>query len=163
MSSFYGVSQNLFGLRSGINVSNLDFKDDPILANSHRNGFFIGFLAEYKVSNNFLISPELQFSAEGAKLEQIRVDYIQAPIIFKCFLDNVVAFGVGPVFGIKTYKFEDRLTNLAFSGIGSIEYRITPEFFIDYRYSYGLTNIFDKELNVEAKNNNMQFGLGIKF
>ncbi len=163
MCSFSGFSQSLFGVRSGINVSNLDFAEDPTVRNIHRNGFFIGFLAEYEISDTFLFSPELQFSAEGAKLEQIRVDYIQAPILFKYFLDEVVAFGVGPLVSIKTHKFEDDLTNIAFSGIGSIEYRLSPEFFVDFRYSYGLTNIFDEEFGVEAKNNNMQFGVGIKF
>jgi len=161
--SFYGSSQSLFGARTGVNVSNLDFAEDPTVQNSHRNGFFIGFLAEYNLSERFLFSPELQFSAEGAKFEQIRVDYIQAPILFKYFLDEVVAFGVGPQIGIKTHKYEDNLTNLAFSAVGSIEYRITTEFFVDFRYTYGLTNIFDKEFGVEAINTSMQFGGGIKF
>jgi hypothetical protein len=40
---------------------------------------------------------------------------------------------------------------------------ITDEIFIDARYAYGLTNVFDKESIVKAKNNSMQFGVGIKF
>ncbi len=163
MFSIYGFSQSLFGVRSGINISNLDFEDNPTVSNKHRNGFFVSFLAEYELSDRVLISPELQFSAEGAKFEPIRLDYIQVPIQIKYRVNDAIAFGIGPQVGIKTHKYEDSLTNIAISSIGGIEYRVTPDFFIDARYSYGFTNIFDKELNTEAKNTNIQLGVGIKF
>ena len=59
-------------------------------------------------------------------------------------------------------QFRSKIT-FAFSGIGGLEYMITDELFIDARYSYGITNILDKDLtSVEAKNSNIQFGFGIK-
>ena len=64
---------------------------------------------------------------------------------------------------LKTWKNEDGFSTFAFSGIGGLEYMITDELFIDARYSYGITNILDKDLtSVEAKNSNIQFGFGIK-
>lgn len=40
---------------------------------------------------------------------------------------------------------------------------ITDELFIDARFSYGITNILDEDFEgIEAKNNNIQIGIGIK-
>ena len=40
---------------------------------------------------------------------------------------------------------------------------ITSDLFVDARFSFGLTNILDEDMtNSSAKNNVIQFGLGIK-
>lgn len=165
LCSFYGFSQNaMYGVRAGYNISNLDFKPDPTgFENKHRNGFAIGFFGEYKLTNSLSLAPEIQFSAEGAKEESIRIDYIQLPIFFKFKLSDRFAVGLGPQASLKGHDYQDGLQNLAFSGIGGIEYLLSDEFFIDFRYSYGLTNIFDDETGLDAKNTNMQIGVGLKF
>ena len=69
LASFYGFSQNsVYGVRAGINISDLDFEDQfDDTPHTHRNGFMIGFFGEYKLSNLIDIAPEIQFSAEGSK------------------------------------------------------------------------------------------------
>ena len=164
--SFYGFSQDaLYGVRVGYNISNLDFEDDFATAveHTHRNGFSIGFFAEYGLSKKVSIAPEIQFSAEGAKEEALRIDYIQMPIFFKFKVSDNLAVGLGPQVSLKGHEFEDNLKNLAFSGIGGLEYMISDEFFLDARYSYGFSNIFDDKVGIEAKNTNIQLGLGVKF
>ena len=85
------------------------------------------------------------------------------PIMFRFALTDKLTFGAGPMASLKTWKNEDGFSTFAFSGIGGLEYMITDELFIDARYSYGITNILDKDLtSVEAKNSNIQFGFGIK-
>ena len=50
--------------------------------------------------------------------------------------------------------------HFTFSGVGGVEYMITDELFIDARFSYGITNILDEDLNgIEAKNNNSRLDL----
>lgn len=162
--SFYGFSQDaLYGVRAGYNISDLDFDDALILDHQHRNGFAIGFFAEYSLGDKLSIAPEVQFSAEGSKEEVLRINYIQMPVLFKFNLSDCLSFGIGPQASLKGHKYQDGLKNLAFSGIGGIEYMISDEFFLDARYSYGLTNIFDDELGLEAKNTNIQLGIGVKF
>lgn len=166
MCSFYGFSQNsLYGVRAGYNISNLDFDPEvPAgLDNTHRNGFMIGFFGEYKLSQCFSIAPEIQFSAEGAKEDALRINYLQVPLFFKYKVTQNLSIGLGPQASLKTHDYEDSMQNFAFSGLGGLEYMITDEFFLDFRYSYGLTNIFDDEAIIEAKNTNMQIGLGVKF
>ena len=39
---------------------------------------------------------------------------------------------------------------------------ITDVFFVDARFSYGLTNVFDDTTGLDAINKNLQFGFGLK-
>jgi len=162
--SFYGFSQDAkYGVRAGLNISNLDFDGESFPDNIHRNGFFIGFLAEFALSNKVSLSPELQFSAEGAKEEPLNLDYIQAPILFSFKLSPKLFFEVGPQVGLKINKVDDGIRNFAYSGVGGFSYNITPMIFVDARYTYGFSNIFDDNIGATAKNTNMQIGVGYKF
>lgn len=163
-ASYYGYSQDAkYGVRAGINVSNLDFDGTALANNDHRNGFVIGFFAELSFSNAVSISPELQFSAEGAKPEPLQLDYIQMPILFNFKLSPKMFFNIGPQVGLKINKVDDGIRNFAYSGVGGLSYNVTPMIFIDARYIYGISNIFDDNLGVKAKNSTMQFGVGYKF
>ena len=163
--SLSGFSQSgTFGVRGGYNISNLDFDVLPAnTVNKHRNSFYIGFFADYGLSNSVSIVPELQFSAEGANDEKLHLDYIQAPIFFKFKLSPRVKVGIAPQVGIKVYKYLDGVREFAYSGVAAAEYKINEVLFIDARYTYGFSNIFDEELNIDAKNRNIQIGIGYQF
>lgn len=163
MASVSYAQNAMYGVRAGINVSNLDFEPDATFDNLHRNGFAIGFFGEYSLSSSISLAPEIQFSAEGAKDRNLRVDYIQAPILLKFKLGDRMSLGAGPLIGVKVHEFEDGYRNFGFSGVGAIEFMITDEFFIDARYHYGVTNILDDNpAGLEAKNSNIQIGIGVK-
>jgi len=162
--SFYGFSQDTkYGVRAGLNISNLDFKDSPYNNNDHRNGFMIGFFGEFGLSKTVSIMPELQFSAEGAKREALRLDYLQVPVLFKFKLSEKIALGAGPQAGLKVHKTGDGIKNFAYSGVAGVEVKISHTLFVDARYTYGFSNIFEDYINAEAINTNIQFGLGFKF
>ena len=158
------AQDNVFGVRAGYNVTNLDFSPEVPsgVENAHRNGFAIGFLAEYSLSDKFSVSPEIQFSAEGAKDKELRLDYLQMPILLNYKITRKIALGVGPQISLKAHDYEDGLQNFVYSGIAGLTYMITDEIFVDARFSYGLTNIFDSEVGLDAINKNLQFGFGIK-
>jgi opacity protein-like surface antigen len=152
-----------YGVRGGYNISNLDFDGTPIMKNKHRNSVFIGFFADISFSKNFSIQPEFQFSSEGAKAEPIQLDYLQTPILFKFRLADKFYFGVGPQVGLKIHKTDDGIKNMAYSGVGGVEYKVNYAIFVDARYTYGFSNVFDDNLGVTAKNSNIQLGIGYKF
>jgi len=160
-----GFSQSgTFGVRGGYNISNLDFDVLPAnTINKHRNSFYIGFFADYSLSGSISIVPELQFSAEGAKDEKLHLDYIQAPILFKFRISPRIKLGVGPQAGWKVYKLNDGIKDVAFSSVAGFEFKINEVLFIDARYTYGIMNIFHEDLGVEAKNTNVQIGVGYQF
>ncbi|MBU2940104.1 porin family protein [Lacinutrix sp. C3R15] len=164
-SCMYGFSQEkdvLYGVRAGLNISNLDFDPAPEFTNDHRNGFAFGFFGEFELSDAISLMPELQFSAEGAKEKSIRLDYIQAPILFKYRISDKLFAGAGPLVGVKIHEENDGFKNFALSGIIGGEYMITSEIFVDVRYSYGFTNKIDKESDYTVKQTNIQFGIGYK-
>ena len=162
--SFHGFSQDVkYGVRGGYNISNLDFDGNPTMANKHRNSIYIGFFGDIRLSKTVSLVPELQFSAEGAKLEVWHLDYIQAPIFLKFRLSEKVRFGLGPQVGLKVNKVDDGVKNMAYSAVAGIEYKLSHMLFADLRYTYGITNVFDDNLPFEAKNTNIQIGIGYKF
>ena len=158
----YAQGNGSYGIRAGINISNLDFDPAPRFDNTHRNGFAFGFFAEYDLSASLAIMPEFQYSSEGAKDKSIRVDFLQVPILFKYRITDMLSAGVGPQVGVKIHEEEDGFKNFAFSGIVGLEYMITEEIFVDARYSYGLTNLLDETTGFKATDSNLQFGVGYK-
>lgn len=162
--SFYGFSQEVkYGVRGGYNISNLDFEGTPTMANKHRNSIYIGFFGDIRLSKTVSLVPELQFSAEGAKAEAYHLDYIQAPVLFKFRLSEKIRFALGPQVGLKINKVDDAAKNMGYSGVAGIEYKLSHMLFADLRYTYGITNVFDDYLPFEAKNTNIQIGVGYKF
>ena len=152
-----------YGVRGSLNVSNLDFDPDATFDNKHRNGFAFAGFVDFGLSEDVSLRTELQWSAEGGKDESIRADYIQMPVLLKLSASDRLSFMAGPQIALKTWKNNDGFATFAFSGVVGAEYMITDELFIDARFSYGVTNILDKDLtDLEAKNHVMQFGFGIK-
>lgn len=152
-----------YGVRGALNISNLDFDPDADFENKHRNGFAFGGFVEFGFSDTVSLLTELQWSAEGGKDEDLRADYIQLPIQLRLSASDRLSFGVGPQVALKTWKNEDAFSTFVFSGVLCTEYMITSDLFVDARFSFGLTNILDEDMtNSSAKNNVIQFGLGIK-
>ncbi|MBP0902306.1 porin family protein [Mariniflexile gromovii] len=162
--SFHGFSQDVkYGVRGGYNISNLDFEDTPVMANKHRNSMYIGFFGDIRFTKTVSLVPELQFSAEGARIEVWQLDYIQAPILFKFRLSEKFRLAAGPQVGLKIFKENDDMRNFAYSGVAGIDYKLTHMLFADIRYTYGFVNVFDENLAISAKNSNIQLGIGYKF
>lgn len=159
-STFQGIK---YGVRGGFNISNLDFDESPGIENKHRNSFYIGFFAEIGFSKTISLMPEIQFSPEGANAEVLHLDYIQAPILIKFRLSEKLKFGLGPQVGLKVHKEDDGVKNFAYSGVAAVEYKLSHMLFADLRYTYGISDVFDDNQLVSAKNSNIQIGVGYKF
>ena len=159
-STFQGVK---YGVRGGYNISNLDFDGEFDAENKHRNSIYIGFFANIGLSKTISLAPEIQFSAEGANEETLHLDYIQAPVFLRFRISEKIHVGFGPQVGLKVHKYEDGIRNFAYSGVAGLEYKINYALFADVRYTYGISNIFDGKIGVEARNTNIQIGVGYKF
>lgn len=161
----FGFAQDTdYGVRAGLNISNLDFDPDATFVNQHRNGFAFAAFADFGITDNFSALVELQYSAEGAKADDLRADYIQMPIMARFGIGDKFTVGIGPMVSLKTWKEQDAFSTFTFSGVGGLEYMITDELFVDARVHYGLSNILDEDLsgNLEAQNTTFQFGVGLK-
>lgn len=101
-------AQTTFGVRAGVNFSNINGKDasDDNLENRITTGFHVGANAEIPVAEDFYVQPGLLFSLKGAKNDKdassdvtTRLGYIELPInfLYKPVLGTGrLLLGVGP-------------------------------------------------------------------
>lgn len=151
-----------FGIRGGINISNLDIEPNPTIENSHRNGYFFGGFVNWRLDDKSALHTELQFSQEGGKNEALQADYIQVPVMLEFELGHSLTAGLGGMASVKTWSYEDGFETFTYSGIAGLEFLINDTLFIEARFNYGLTNIFDDKSLNEATNTSLQLGIGIK-
>ncbi|KAB1071248.1 PorT family protein [Tamlana haliotis] len=162
--SLKGYTQGVkYGVRGGMNISSLDFYSEIPVDNTHRNSVYFGALADIYLTKTISLIPELQFSYEGSKAEELQFDYIQMPILVSINIFKNIRVNFGPQIGLKVHEVDDMAANFGFSSILGLEYRINYALFVDVRHSNGLRNVFDDDSGLGAKNKNFQIGVGYKF
>ena len=190
-----------FGVKAGYNYSTLSGETSSISTIEGLSGFYIGGLVELPISNMLSIQPELIFSRQGVDLRQglknlsirtdtseIRLDYLNIPVMAKVNLGPIFLEG-GVQFGflvskpkVNSYYSNVYLRNLldkdsynSFDfGVGAgLGVKLNQRFFVETRYTYSLTNVFDpNDRHFKSslisdgdnfKNSVFSIGLGMKF
>ena len=190
-----------FGVKAGYNYSTFSGETSSISTIEGLSGFYIGGLVELPISNMLSIQPELIFSRQGVDLRQglknfsiktdtseIRLDYLNIPVMAKVnlgpiFLEGGVQFG----FLVNKPKVDSYIANVYLRnlldkdsynsfdfGVGAgLGVKLNQHFFVETRYTYSLTNVFDpndKHFKSSLisdgdnfKNSVFSIGLGMKF
>lgn len=198
---FSQVRAQNFGVKAGYNYSTLSGETSSISTIEGLSGFYIGGLVELPISNMLSIQPELIFSRQGVNLRQgiknlsirtdtseIRLDYLNIPVMAKVnlgpiFLEGGVQFG----FLVNKPKVDSYIANVYLRnlldkdsynffdfGVGAgLGVKLNQHFFVETRYTYSLTNVFDpndKHFKSSLisdgdnfKNSVFSIGLGMKF
>ena len=198
---FSQVRAQNFGVKAGYNYSTLSGETSSISTIEGLSGFYIGGLVELPISNVLSIQPELIFSRQGVDLRQglknlsirtdtseIRLDYLNIPVMAKVnlgpiFLEGGVQFG----FLVNKPKVDSYIANVYLRnlldkdsynsfdfGVGAgLGVKLNQHFFVETRYTYSLTNVFDpndKHFKSSLisdgdnfKNSVFSIGLGMKF
>lgn len=166
-----GFLNSKFGVKLGLNVSNLYVKD--VSSENTKLGFQVGFLAKTPVSTGFSIQTELIYSLKGAQLEydnlfakgkaSFNLHYIELPILavfnigknFNLHIGPYVSYLAGVNVKNKTengsYDFNKEINKNNFE---SFDYGLAggvgldaDNFGFGVRYNYGL-NAIGKEKQV---------------
>ncbi|WP_333662405.1 porin family protein [Chishuiella changwenlii] len=105
-------AQTKFGVKGGMNVSNLRGEDENADA---KIGLYAGGYATIKIDDKFAFQPEVLYSAQGAKQEgnlnvdgignafakvKYKVDYINIPLMFKYYATEGLSIEAGPQVGL---------------------------------------------------------------
>ncbi|ALU28106.1 porin family protein [Myroides odoratimimus] len=188
------------GAKGGLNISNLT----NINNTSSLTSFHIGAVAEIFVNERFSIQPELLYSAQGtsvdidemtyvglnkARLEmdtEMRVNYINVPIMAKYYLWEGLNVQVGPQFGFLTSakahinkmrvdgvkidvpsssnneSIKDQFKSFDFGVNFGAGYELPVGVFFDARYNIGISKV-NKEGSDAARNGVFQLSVGYKF
>lgn len=150
-----------FGAKAGLNISN--FTKDA--TTDSRTAFYFGGLADFTITEEFHIQPELLFSFEGAD-DDWGVSYVRIPVMAKYYVIEGWSIQAGPSIALKIGTQEDVVDDVIKSldfgfGIGSA-YELTNGLFFETRYTFGLANVSDIN-GVDAKTSLFQLGLGYRF
>ena len=185
-------AQVKFGAKVGLDLTNFWGKETRHGMLLNYQG---GLMLEYKFHHHFGIAPEVVFAAQGGKGYKVtqltdkgnldavdlthHTNYINVPVIFKYYTAPDFSIDFGPQVGFNVYskstgasgKAEDEKweTNAVDFGLGlGGTYDIDKNVFIQFRYTLGLTKVFDDTGGGEIipnyrKNGNIQLSFGMKF
>ncbi len=180
--AYAGVSAQTFGVKGGVNISNVSNLYESQASPKSKTGFNVGFFMNKSISQNLNVQPELIFNSKGLKYKYgtDELNYISLPIMFQYkFLDNLYIEG-GPEFSLllsakdkfngndnyeaENIDYTDELKKLDVGlGVG-LGYDINQNFGANVRYVAGLTDIWKETTEGDvAKNSVFQIGVYYKF
>lgn len=164
------------GPKAGLLVSSMTNAGD---ASPRISGYF-GLFLSYKFNETLSIQPELLYTMQGVKEDQLGVeaklnlDYLQIPIMLKLNLVKDLYLEVGPQIGFNTNSkvkgsmdgieasvdVKDMINTVDFSFAVGFGYDFPIGLTANMRYNAGLTNVF-KDIDNEDNSKHMLFSLGL--
>lgn len=170
------TAQISVGAKGGLNVSNLNGLNDlEDVETKALVGFHFGAFTTFNLGRNFAIQPELVFSTQGTKVENVdenlKVNYFNIPIMVKFLTNSGFYVEAGPQFGFKVNEIsdvdfedlDDEFESSEVSGCLGLGFQPTKSAFgIGARYNMGISTV--AELNdgnneVDVKNGVFQLSL----
>jgi hypothetical protein len=176
-----GCSQIPLGFKAGVNVSKIVMEDVPKGSveedYSSVASFHVGIFSKLRLSNKFDFIPELQYIRKGYHYKStysegdIRLDYIELPLLISYTPISLLAIEAGPSAGIKvkesTYIKLYESTDVGV--VGGLRFNLTSKWSALARYYYGITSVNDIYFNsgpnqgpvekVSTYNRNLQFSI----
>lgn len=166
------------GIKGGVNITKVEgksFKDE------FRFGYGLGGFATIRLSEKFQLQPEVlfnQYTSSSAtnfdtltnvsNLKDIRLNYLNIPILLNFTPTRFVTFQAGPQFAVLLNKDDNLWRNGKrafkdgdFSLVGGIQFNLA-NFKIGGRYFVGLNDIGDIDNRESWKNQGFQLSLGLR-
>lgn len=164
------AQESRYGIRIGANLSSISSDDITGDLDQSRIGVVVGFLADYRLTDKLRLQPEFQYSGQGNKDRDLRVNYLQLPVMVKYNITDLFNVQLGPQVGLKIWEWEDNQSSdtdfgtFDFAGVIGVGANITDNFFVDLRYAFGLSNVFDDGagVNIDGSNRNIQLSVGYR-
>lgn len=183
---FISNAQVRFGGKLGGNFYTLGGDDVEGSDIKSKIGFHFGFLANIPVSGHFSVQPELVYSIQGAKAENVNgvsgdrinfnLNYINVPVLLQFTSDGGFYGEFGPQVGFlmsakRDFKIgatsgdidiKDDLKGIDFSLALGTGYKCNNGFGAGARYNLGLSNLNDDNSG-DLKNRGFQVGVFYMF
>ncbi|WP_299216236.1 porin family protein [uncultured Aquimarina sp.] len=172
----YPLQSALMGVKGGANFSTVYSENIDDL--DFRTDFYAGLAVEAMLTDKFGFQVEAFYSRQGFKSNEslqtekiaVKIDYIQFPILAKAYLLEGLNIQGGIQLGFKIDEEVnnrllandvdpelDAIRNFDFQLASGIEYKFKNGFFIQARYSYGLSEIID---DLEVYSSVLSVGVG---
>lgn len=165
----------MFGVKAGINLANLEIKDDVSAAAganfNSKTSLHAGIFYNIPITRMFRIQPEVVYSIQGAKTsaisssdanlagtKEIDLHYVQVPLMFQLMTPGGFQIEAGPQVGFLSSANADRtagdqvnlkdrnyIKKVDFALGGGVGYITRIGLGIHAKYTYGFTNIWNNE------------------
>ena len=126
-----------FGATAGYLNARGSVKAGDISISASESGFYLGAVADFNVSENFNVQPELLYAnVDGSS-------GLMLPILGKFAISEKFNLQAGPQL---VFSLEDSIENYSsveFDIAGGLGYDITDDFFVEARYTFQINNISD--------------------
>ncbi|TSE09187.1 PorT family protein [Aquimarina algiphila] len=168
----------LLGFKGGLNFATVSTEnlDSP----DFRTDFYVGLAAEAMLTEKFGLQIETLYSRQGFEIRHqfrekrtVKINYIQVPILVKAYLLEGLNIQGGIQLGFKLNGEiddsllvndmdleSDAIKSFDFQLASGIEYKFKNGFFMQVRYSYGLSEIINDS---EIHNSVLSAGIGFMF
>ena len=168
-----------FGLKGGLNASNINVSDNQGNHLDTKIGFNAGLLAHIHAGKSFAIQPEVYYSQEGAKStvsnikSTFNLGYINVPVLAQYMFGNGFRVEAGPQVGFLinakdkvgsvSTDVKDSYKTTSFSIPVGAGYLTSFGLGFDARYNFGISDIVKDNSGSAARSNVFQFGLFYQF
>lgn len=161
-----------YGLKAGVNLTGFHTQNGT---NSDLVGYNFGAVLKVNLNKTFDFQGEILLNRKGGiyrysniaiENPEVKLTYLNIPILLKVNITNQFHFYAGPEMGILLAKKAtlsgeeievDVNSNFDMNVLGGLEYQFQNGIFIQTRYSYGLTKIFE---NKDFKNSAISLSVG---
>ena len=186
VTSFSFVAKAQGGLHLGVKVgANLAMVDGQAFKETFDVSYHLGGFVELGLSKKWSIQPEVLWNqtygrrsnfnmlyssiANPNGAEKFALDYLSVPILLNYYIGRLITLQAGPQFGILLNEDKSLLLNGQsafkdgdFSMVGGIQLNVKI-LRIYGRYNIGLQNINDLSSQDKWTNQQIQFGVGLRF
>lgn len=174
------MAQFHLGVKGGANITKVNGKS---FKDQFRYGYHLGGFAEIRVSNKFVLQPEVLFNQYATRLDSsyknvyqdvfdgksnIRLSYLSIPIVLNYkLIGSFMSLQAGPQFGVLIDQNKTLLQNGGnafkngdFSMLAGVQFKVGP-MRLNGRYAIGLNNISDLPDDDKWKNQGFQVSVGL--
>jgi len=146
-----------FGATAGYLNARGSVKVDGVTVSDSNSGFYLGAVADFEISENFNIQPELLY----ANVDE--ADGIILPILGKFAISEKFNIQAGPQLVFSLEDTPDDFSSVEFDLAGGIGYDIDEDFFLEARYTFQINNSYTGSEDIKVRGNYLTLGVGYKF
>ncbi len=159
--ALFGISANAqspdFGVTAGYLNARGSVKAEGISVSASESGFYAGVSADFEISENFHIQPELLYASVDGN------GAIMLPVVGKFYIDDKFNVQAGPQFVFSTEDTPDDFSSIEFDLAGGLGYDITDNIFAEARYTFQINNSYTGDEDIKVRGNYLMVGIGYKF
>ncbi|CAM4130720.1 porin family protein [Zobellia nedashkovskayae] len=163
-----------FGVKGGINIASVGGSAYSSLGSlGTKVSFHLGGVAEFPITEKISVQPELLYSSQGTRWnygtndDNLKLDYINLPILGKYYILEGLSAEAGPLVGFLLSTNEDdddRFNSLDIAFAIGASYKLNENMFFSLRYNKGIANINDDSYTGgKSQNNVFQLSAGYAF